>query len=64
MNLSFSIFLLDVFNNLMNFNDIKARREEGGRGNFLIENKKFGGGCGSEDGFFCFTKESKEEGNG
>lgn len=28
MNLSFSIFLLDVFNNLMNFNDIKIKRKK------------------------------------
>lgn len=27
MNLSFSIFLLDVFNNLMNFNDINKNKK-------------------------------------
>lgn len=28
MNLSFSIFLLDVFNNLMNFNDINKNKKK------------------------------------
>lgn len=41
MNLSFSIFLLDVFNNLMNFNDIESvARECEGENKFFNRDKR------------------------